>query len=402
MSTDKLEVKNLNKIRFNARDFYIRGYKNKNTYLDEQKIGDGAFNNRVNSIEYIVKDLNRKSGPKGYYRIVIDHSHAIRNPLQRVFEYKSCTDTFMRRYFLILSELSEGQRNRNALTDMIYSFENNDSCKKNSQVRDMVQLMADAGLIYKKKANIFALCDTREIENLFANNFSCIFDMLDFFAETDPLSVIGSYIREKLYADGTVAEAETPFMYHYLFPTQCLDSEITYTLLRALHEKKDVCVTPFDKPEFNCTPVRLYVSRDSGREFIVYREPGKSELSNSRLDLIESVKLIKRTDSCDDIPDDKGFWIMPYEGKNEQVPVKCTISHVTDGIFRELQQETRFLSLERDGDTAKISIMTNEIRHTLAYLKKNTGSITVIECDEKEKKRWINDIDKSLKLYGVK
>ena len=30
MSTDKLEVKNLNKIRFNARDFYIRGYKNKN------------------------------------------------------------------------------------------------------------------------------------------------------------------------------------------------------------------------------------------------------------------------------------------------------------------------------------------------------------------------------------
>lgn len=121
---------------------------------------------------------------------------------------------------------------------MIYSFENNDSCKKNSQVRDMVQLMADAGLIYKKKANIFALCDTREIENLFANNFSCIFDMLDFFAETDPLSVIGSYIREKLYADGTVAEAETPFMYHYLLPTQCLDSEITYTLLRALHEKK--------------------------------------------------------------------------------------------------------------------------------------------------------------------
>ena len=93
-------------------------------------------------------------------------------------------------------------------------------------------------------------------------------DVLDFFSETAPCGVIGSFLKDKT---NDIAD-NFAFKHHYI--TGAMDSEVLCTILEAIHEKRNVTVEMLHRrknrvTESNVVPLRIMISVQSGRQYIM-------------------------------------------------------------------------------------------------------------------------------------
>ena len=148
------------------------------------------------------------------------------------------TDKVIRRFFYAVSIVSTKRLSKNAFVKMMEGIdEQNNSDGASSAMYLLVDMLYDEGIFRRNARGIYSIADTSAIEALFAGKrFQA---MLDFYSETAPFGEIGSFICEKLKADGLSFRSEPPFMYRFRFPTQCLDSIVMYSILRAIQQKKN-------------------------------------------------------------------------------------------------------------------------------------------------------------------
>ena len=115
-------------------------------------------------------------------------------------------------------------------------------------------------------------------------------DALSFFSEEDPLGVIGSFLIDKLEKPSDSFR----FKHHYML--HALDSDVLCDLLAAIDEKRAAELTVRslrsgrDYQRTVC-PLKIYVSTQSGRQYLLgYHYRGR-HLSFFRLDAIKKVTI---------------------------------------------------------------------------------------------------------------
>ena len=198
--------------------------------------------------------------------------------------------------------------------------------------------------------------------------------MLDFYSKTAPFGEIGSFICEKLKADGLSFRSEPPFMYRFRFPTQCLDSIVMYSILRAIQQKKTVRIESDDGKSFECSPQRFFISRQSGRDYLVYLPAGSDTLQTIRLDKVASAEITDANAASAKIND--SFWNPPFNVNGSFDEVRCTVTSAYGADIAQFESERRYGEVTAVNGAAQLRVKTNDARNTLFCLKRYIGSIT--------------------------
>ena len=113
-------------------------------------------------------------------------------------------------------------------------------------------------------------------------------DILDFFSEVSPCGVIGSYLLDK---EG-VHDEHFAFKHHYI--TGALDSEIICSLLEAINKESYVTIEVINRrkeriSESDIVPLKIFVSVQSGRQYLMAYSPRFGRINPFRTDNIISV-----------------------------------------------------------------------------------------------------------------
>ena len=399
MASQKTDYKSLEDIRTYVRDFFVNGYKGFEDYHRERGVSKSTVRDRANTIRTVFGDIfNKQRGTNGYCRLVLDQSYPIRNPFHELYMYKSFTDKNIKRFFYAASILCTERLSKNAFVKMMEGIDKQkDSDSASSAMYLLADMLYDEGIVKRNARGKYSIADTSEIEALFAGKrFQA---MLDFYSETAPFGVIGSFIREKLRTDGVSFRSKPLFMYRFRFPTQCLDSIVMYSILRAMQQKKAVHIESDDGSNFDCSPQRFFISRQSGREYLVYLPAESDTLQTIRLDKVTSAEITDADATLADLSET--FWNPPFNINGSYEEVRCEVTSAYGADIAQFESERRYGEVTKANGAAQLCVKTNDTRNTLFCLKRYIGNITSLECDNAaERRRFMDDIDQTLTLYG--
>ncbi len=276
-------VKNLNPIRHYARDFFVCGFKSRDDFTEKSGRSYDDQRRRIDSWLSPYMAFHQSDGKKCSFLSVAAREEA-ENPLFRVFCTKSFTAMDLKLHFFLADILADGEAlGAGALWERLldgYPAQDEDgNWPDESTVRKKCAEYVALGVFQKQKAGrqvTFALAPALPL--------SGAADALAWAEEIFPAGVLGYFLRQK-------AGARTlPIFlkHHYLF--RALDAEIAYTMLVAMREKRFVAVRFQGKKEtLSMYPARLFVSMQTGREYVFYLAGETPQFS--RLDHIEDVQL---------------------------------------------------------------------------------------------------------------
>jgi len=234
-------------------------------------------------------------------------------------------------------------------------------------------------------------------------------DALDFFAEENPLGVVGSQLEDKLK---TVSDSFR-FKHHYML--HALNSQILADILQAISEQKRVELTVKStrsksaERTHNMFPVRIYVSSQSGRQYLLGFHYRFKRMMFFRFDSIHSVKLGEFE------PDSKR-----YEGYYEKfrenlwgvsTGVDYSMDHVEMVLHVEedeyyiidrLNREKRYGTVEQiDEQSWRFSADVYDATELLPWIRTFIGRVEKLECSNPYvTETFQRDLDEMLSMYG--
>ena len=232
-------IKSFEKIRGYMREFYVYGFKSREQY---DRKSARSYDNERRRIESWLGDyveFRQDSGGKTVF-LTVDNRSVPHNPLYKAFKAKSFTPNDITLHFYILDMLADGsiltvKQIADRLTDTYYSAFESCDMPDESTVRKKLKEYEHLGLLecvkqgresaYRRSA------DTVDLE--------AWRDVADFFSETNPLGVVGSYLLDQ------TEEVSDRFSYKHHYLLNVLDSEVIYDLLQAIHEHRSAEITTF-------------------------------------------------------------------------------------------------------------------------------------------------------------
>jgi len=291
-------IKNFEKVRSYMRDFYIFGFRSREefgrksprSYDDERRRIEGYLQ------EYM--GFHQTDAGKNVF-ISVDSRNGRGNPFYRALKTCSFTSGDITLHFIIFDILSSADEKMTVsqLADIIYedylSHFEAPVLYDISTVRKKLDEYVKLGLINKEKKGrevFYSRCPDTDLTGWD--------DALEFFSETAPCGVVGSYIMDAENAAGS----RFAFKHHYI--TQALDSEILYSLFEAMHEKAEVTVSTYrrDSNEENLclvVPLRIYISVGNGRQYLMCYNKNYRCFDSFRLDHIKAVRAGEVSDEFD-------------------------------------------------------------------------------------------------------
>lgn len=95
--------------------------------------------------------------------------------------------------------------------------------------------------------------------------------------------MIGSFLQDRFRRE----DSRFRFKHHYIL--NALDSEILYELVITIGEKRMITMTK-GKQKTTVLPLKLYISTQTGRQYLLARTPWNNKFAFFRTDLINAVK----------------------------------------------------------------------------------------------------------------
>lgn len=289
-------IKNFDGIRDYMREFYVYGFKSRDEFT---KKSARSYDDERRRIESWLGDyMGFRQMPDGKNVFLsIDSRTSHHNPLYNAWKAKSFTDGDITLHFLIFDILyaTEIKMSLNEIMTEIYdrlaSFYNPKTFDI-STVRKKLKEYAEQGLIVTEKSGKVMLYSRATTVEL-----NCT-DVLDFFSEIAPCGVIGSFLLDKTDAH----DEHFAFKHHYI--TEALDSDILYALFEAMHQKSFVRLETLNrrngkKTTHDVVPLRIFVSVQNGRQYLMAYIPRNRRISSYRLDNILSVEQGERCEGFD-------------------------------------------------------------------------------------------------------
>ena len=406
-------IKNFDNIRQLMRDFYVFGFKSRADFADKSARSYDNERRRIESWlgEYMY--FRQNAGGKNCF-ISVDSRKIRHNPFYKALKAKSFTANDIMLHFFLLDILQPGEkftlRQLMERLDAAYlSCFDEPVALDISTVRKKLAEYAELGLIEIEKCGRELYYERSKDEV----DLDAWRDAVSFFAETNQIGVVGSFIEDKLAAS---CEAFS-YKHHYLL--HALESDVLLDLLAAMEHKQCVriesCSSRGNNISFRVLPLKIYVSTQSGRRYVMCWFFKAHRIIFCRLDNLERVLEAK------DVRDYDKFCAMAEQMEQhlwgvsmnrgpaaadalEHVELVVRISSDEPYILQCLEREKRCGRVEKtDAEHYRFVADVHDAGEMLPWLRTFIGRIESFSCSNKavEEKFW-QDLAEVYVMYGVK
>ena len=395
-------IKSFEKIRGYMREFYVYGFKSREAFTEKSARSYDDERRRIESWLGGCMAFRRSAEGKSVF-IAVDNRSVTFNPLYGAWKAKSFTDRDIVLHFCILDLLSDkSAKSIRELTDGVselLSHTNTPFALDESTVRKKLREYEGMGIVTAEKKGRGLYYRLAEDDT----DLSSWESAAAFFSEEAPFGVIGSYILDRL---PSVSE-HFRFKHHYLL--HALDTQVLFDAVCAMKEKRSVELTLFGDARYLVYPLRIYVSTQTGREYLLaycgeQRKPMFFRLDNIRE--LRAGEYEERHERYEGFADklSENLW-------GVSVGTDCGMDHVEmtvrvddgeDFIVERLEREKRCGRLERlDGHTYKFTADVYDALELLPWVRSFIGRIISFESDnEFARKRFYDDLNRMAELYA--
>jgi len=381
-------IKSFDKIRSYMRDFYVYGFKTRMEFDQKSSRSYDDERRRVESwlgeYMYFEQDADGKR-----VFLSVDSESVAHNPLYRAFKTSSFTDNDITLHFYIMDMLAGGEKlsGREILDELSEYLSCFDTPMEldESTIRKKLKEYEKTGLLKSEKQG-------REV---FWSRSKDVVDQevwrdaVAFYSEADPLGVVGSFLLDKPGREAVPIS----FKNHYLLCA--LDMEVLLEIMTAIREHRYVEIIPFSKQEeINAIilPLRVYISTQNGRQYVLAWHSGKDCLQTFRLDNIRSVRQL-------DVEENTARYFRSYEASRnkiwgvslgnrdntERLTMVIYAARGEDYIIRRLEREKRCASLERLDDYRwRLTAEVFDAKEMIPWIRTFIGRIQSLQCSNPE------------------
>lgn len=402
-------IKNFNRIRDYMREFYVYCFKSRDEY---NKKSARSYDDERRRMESWLGDyMQFRKNPDGKNVFLsIDSRLSHHNPLYTAWKAKSFTDGDITLHFILFDILysPEVVLPLNDIMDMIDDYLKGFREPKVfdvSTVRKKLNEYIKEGIIIAEKRG------RTMYYRRAASEKRCNTDILDFFSEVSACGVIGSYLldREDKHSECFA------FKHHYI--TGALDSEIVCSLLSAIYEKRNITLATRNRhrdiiSETHVVPLKIMVSVQSGRQYLMAYTPRFKRITPFRTDNILSVRIDDVCEKFDKLRDKLGEMMPHMWGVSTQSMSGDRMEHVEftvrydaqEGhIHRRLEREKRCGTVEKlDANTSRFSADVYDASELVPWIRTFICRICDISFSDKVLEyQFRSDIRQMYLLYGL-
>lgn len=402
-------IKNFNRTRDYMREFYVYGFKSREEY--HKKSARSYDDERRRMESWLGDNMQFRQTAEGKNVFIsIDSRVTQHNPLYKAWKTKSFTDGDITLHF-ILFDIMDASGKAYALSDIMDEIDNRLSgfespkCFDESTVRKKLKEYEKEGLVRSEKRG--KVMYYGRSEEYHSNGI----DALNFFSEVMPCGVVGSYLLDKEQENTDYFS----FKHHYI--TGAMDSEITLALFDAMRQKKSITLETTNRngdtiAENHVVPLRVMISAQNGRQYLMAYAPRFNRITGYRLDNIVAVKIDEVCENFDELRG-KLVGMLPHMwGVSTQSTSGERMEHVEfvvkydddeDFIHRRLEREKRCGTVERiDEHTSRFSADVFDTSELIPWMRTFLCRITDVKFSNKVlEKQFLEDIQKMYRMYGL-
>ncbi len=402
-------IKSFNRIRDYMREFYVYGFKSRDEY---NKKSARSYDDERRRLESWLGDhMQFRQSPEGKTVFIsIDSRVSHHNPMYTAWKAKSFTDGDITLHFILFDILYSADiaLTLNEITDAIdeylISF-NEPKMFDSSTVRKKLNEYVSEGIIVSEKQG-----KTKYYRRADSVDFSDA-NILDFFSEVAPCGVIGSYLLDKLDSH----DEHFAFKHHYI--TGAMDSEIICQLFTAMSEKRSITMETINRhkdkiSENHVIPLRIMISVQSGRQYLMAYIPRFKRITSFRTDNIVTVKLDDVSDSFDKLREKLDGMLPHIWGVSTQSTSGDRMEHVEftvkyagseTYIHRRLEREKRCGNVEKiDDHTSRFTADVFDASELVPWIRTFICRITEYSFSNKAlESQFRDDIEEMYRLYGI-
>jgi hypothetical protein len=400
-------IKSFDKIRGYMRQFYVFGFKRREEY-DTKSLR--SYDNERRRIEsWMGECMSFRQNEAGKQVFLSVDSRTIRhNPLYKAFKAKSFTDNDLILHCYLLSMLVDGEaRSAHGIIEGVAELLGRFPQLKlldDSTIRKKLREYEDLGLLIgeKRGRELFYRLTPESVDR------SSWQEAVEFFAEADPLGVIGSYILDRSEEDRELFG----FKHHYIL--HALDGEVLLSALEAIGDHRRVRLTNVSLRsgqacEHLAYPLRIYISTQSGRQYLLCWHYGLRRMQFFRMDAITKIKLEEPEPEPDRFADSydrfrKNLWGVSGGRDHSMDHVEMDVRVEDDEWFipQRLERERRWGHVEQiDEHTWRFTADVYDTSEMLPWLRTFIGRILRLEfSNPKVRRTWQDDMRALARAYG--
>lgn len=404
-------VKNFSRIRDYMREFYVYGFKSREEFTKKSTRSYDDEKRRLESWLGDYMQFRQTSEGKNVF-LSIDSRLSRHNPLYKAWKAKSFTDGDITLHFILFDILYDDEKTfslaeiTTAIDDYLSVFEV-PRVFDESTVRKKLKEYVNEGLILSEKIG-----KTVYYRKARSDKFPDA-DVLDFFSEVAPCGVIGSFILDKTEkAENTKSFA---FKHHYI--TNAMDSEILCELFQAIRERQSLSIESFNRKknrnaEYDIIPLKIFISVQSGRQYLMAYAPKDKRISSFRIDKIISVKPGEISGRFDELREklcamQSFMWGVSTQSRsgNRLEHVEFTIKYENDELHipQRLEREKRCGKVEHSNhNTSTFYADVYDSSELIPWIRTFICRITELHfSNEALEKQFKNDIKRMYEMYGL-
>lgn len=403
-------IKNFERIRSYMREFYVYGFKSR----DEYNVKSGrSYDDERRRIESWLGDYMffRRSSEGKIVFLSIDSRTAEHNPLYTAWKSKSFTDGDITLHF-ILMDILHSPEIRLSLSEIIKLADNDYlSCFENpigfdeSTIRKKLSEYIKEGIIVSEKNGKKLLY--RRADMTFPDFGR---DALDFYSETAPCGVIGSFLIDKR------PPQNSNFRYKHHYITHVLDSAVLYRIFRAMREKRTLNIENLNRhadtaTELRIVPLCVYISAQNGRQHLLAYNPLLRRFQAYRIDYITKAESGDICESFDELRKKLSQMRSHMWGvscgreynKTEHVEFTVHIEDYEEFIFQRMMREKRCGTVERiDKNTVRFSADVYDTAELIPWIRTFICRITKLNFSDRTiENQFKADIEEMFRLYEI-
>ncbi|WP_394266024.1 helix-turn-helix transcriptional regulator [Anaerotignum sp.] len=402
-------VKNFNRIREYMREFYVYGFKSRDEYTRKSARSYDDERRRLESWLGDYMGFRQNTEGKNVF-ISIDSRSAQHNPLYKAWKTKSFTDGDITLHF-ILMDIFACAKEPLSLTeiteqiDVYLSVFQEPKTFDVSTVRKKLKEYISEGIVWgEKRGKTMYYRWTMSKYDLDRN-------VLDFFSEIAPCGVIGSFLLDQ------TREQESHFAFKHHYITGAVDSEILCTIFMAIRERRSVMLETLNRhkehpSQSHVVPLRVMVSAQSGRQYLMAYSPRFRRILSFRTDHIVSVEMGEGSERFDQLrlkldEMQKNMWGVSTQSRwgNRMEHVEFTIRYGANEqhIPKRLEREKRCGTVEHlDENTSRFTADVYDSSELIPWIRTFLCRITELHfSNEKLEKQFREDIEDMYALYGL-
>ena len=406
-------IKNFEKIRAYMREFYVYGFKSRDGYDKKSLRSYDDEKRRLESwLGEYMRFIRTPEGKSVF--ISIDSRSSHHNPLYNALKAKSFTDGDITLHFIIFDILYHEEdayslpQLMSKIDEEYLSFFEEPMVFDESTLRKKLKEYVQEGMIVTGKQGKHLVY--RRAKEIRLTNVS---DAIDFYSETAPCGVIGSFLHDK------EAKHDEVFAFKHHYITSALDSDVVCLLFLAMQSKSAVTLHNLSRkstePRKNSVvPLRIYSSVQDGRQYLIAYQADFNCIKSFRIDYLSNVKIEgpaphfdKLRAQLDDM--ESKMWSVGCRGKLsnkerlEHVEFTIKVEEGEEYIVRRLQREKRIGKVEQlDASTYRFTADVYETNELVPWIRSFICRIVGLKFSNRTVENKLKqDFQEMYKMYGI-